>query len=70
MKAKMHYHVQPRAIAPPRNEQVRQEIRNFLRAVDSYPNRVAKEPEITFQQHLCSFISSDSHECRENRLRR
>jgi hypothetical protein len=70
MKAKMHYRVQPRAIVPPRKEQVQQEIRNFLLAVDSYPKRVAKEPEITFQEHLCSFFASASGDCRDNRPRR
>jgi hypothetical protein len=53
----MQHHVQPRASAPPRSEQVQEEIQNFLRAIDSYPNRFAKEPRISFQRHLRSFFS-------------
>src|SRR5579863_5860436 len=33
------------------NEQVRREIQSFLRALRSYPDRFAKEPHITFEQH-------------------
>jgi hypothetical protein len=53
----MRHHVQPRDSVQPRNEQVRKEIQGFLRAVNSYPDRVAKEPRISFQQHLCSIFS-------------
>ncbi|HET7891065.1 MAG TPA: hypothetical protein VFL34_06045 [Candidatus Sulfotelmatobacter sp.] len=33
------------------NEQVRREIQSFLHALKSYPDRFAKEPHITFEQH-------------------
>jgi hypothetical protein len=33
------------------NRQAREEIRKFLQALDSYPSRVSKEPEISFEQH-------------------
>jgi len=58
MSSKMRYHVQPREIVPLRNQQVQLEIRNFLQAVDSYPARVAKEPGISFHQHLCGFFAT------------
>jgi hypothetical protein len=45
-----------------RNEQVRREIQNFLEAVNSYPERVAREPQATFQQHLCSFFRNSTEE--------
>lgn len=70
MKPKMQCHVQPREIAPPRNKQVEGEIRSFLRALDSYPARVAKEPRISFQQHLCSLVAPAGDDRRGNRLRR
>jgi hypothetical protein len=70
MKAKMHYHVQSPATAPPRNEQVQAEIQGFLHALDSYPARVAKEPRISFHQHLCSFFAVEQDERRANRSRR
>ena len=66
----MHYHVQPRETVQPRNEQARLEIRNFLHALDSYPARAAKEPRISFQQHL-STVSVPTHDDRRsNRVAR
>lgn len=63
MKSKMHYHVQPRETVQPRNEEARLEIQNFLHALDSYPARAAKEPRISFQQHL-STVSVTLHDDR------
>jgi hypothetical protein len=73
--------VQPREIAPPRNApvriidgEVREEIQNFLQAVNSYPARVAKEPGISFQQHLSSIFAArndnEERDRRESRPRR
>jgi len=68
----MQYQVQPREMVAHRSEQiqVREEIQNFLRALDSYPARVAKEPSISFQQHLCSFFAPARDERHGNRFRR
>jgi hypothetical protein len=33
------------------NEQVRSEIQSFLEALNSYPDRFASDPQITFEQH-------------------
>jgi hypothetical protein len=66
----MHYQVQPREIAPPRNAQVQQEIQSFLRALDSYPARVAKEPRVSFHQHLRSFFAADRDDRHDSRTRR
>lgn len=33
------------------NEQVRREIESFLHALKSYPDRFAREPHVTFEQH-------------------
>ena len=54
----MQCHVQPREIAVPRDVKVQEEIQNYLEALDSYPARVAKEPGITFQQHLSRIATS------------
>jgi hypothetical protein len=72
MKPKMQYQVQPREIVVHRSEQiqVREEIQNFLRALDSYPARVAKEPSISFQQHLCRCFAPARDERHGNRFRR
>ncbi len=56
----MRHHVQPRESVQPRDQQVLREIQGFLRAVNSYPARVAKEPRVSFQQHLCSIFASQS----------
>ena len=57
MKPRMS-HAQPGQRGLSENEQARREILRFLRAMDSYPDRFAKEPGITFEQHLCSLPSS------------
>ena len=54
----MHHHVQPREGEPLRNEQASEEIQKFLRALDSYPDHVAKEPGVSFRQHLSSLFKT------------
>jgi hypothetical protein len=45
-----------------RENEVQREIENFLQAVRSYPDRFAREPDLSFQQHLCSIATgADSH---------
>jgi hypothetical protein len=58
MKKQMQPQIQSCEISFPRDEQVRAEISSFLQAVDSYPARVAAEPNLTFHQHLCSFLTT------------
>lgn len=77
MKPKMHHQVQPRQIVPPPNVQVQghdvqvqEEIDNFLQALDSYPARVAKEPRVSFQQHLSSFFTAARDRRHDNHPRR
>jgi hypothetical protein len=38
-------------------DEVQREIESFLRAVKSYPDRFAREPYLSFQQHLCSIVT-------------
>lgn len=58
MKRKVHQRIQ---LGQPvsANTQVQQEIHNFLQALDSYPARAAKEPRITFHEHLCTVLEED-----------
>ena len=42
------------------NEQVLQEMRAFLRALESYPDRFASDPTITFEQHRSNLIPAAS----------
>jgi hypothetical protein len=51
-------YVQPRNSSGPQNQQARNDIRRFLLAVRSYPDRVAREPTITFEQHLSSLFAA------------
>jgi hypothetical protein len=80
MKPKMQHQVQP-YIAPSRGAQIRiiqgeveDEIRDFLQAVNSYSARVAKEPRVSFQQHLSSIFAArksvDEPDRRDRGLRR
>ncbi len=64
MKRKMLDYVQSRAGLLPRNEQARKEIENFLSALNSYPDRAANDPGLTFQQHFYRLLASSA----ENRL--
>ena len=38
------------------DEQVRREIRTFLKAIDSYPESFARDPRITFEEHCSRLI--------------
>ena len=35
-----------------RDREVRQEIENFLNALSSYPDRFARDPYVSFEEHL------------------
>ena len=61
MKARMN-NVQRRESLLSGNKQVRSEIRRFLEALNSYPERFAEEPGITFEQHLCNLVSGGTRE--------
>ena len=63
MKARMT-NVQPRESLLSGNKQVRSEIRSFMEALDSYPERFAEEPGITFEQHLYNRVSPGTREPR------
>ena len=39
------------------DDEVQREIDSFLRAVRSYPDRFAREPYLSFQQHLCNIVT-------------
>jgi hypothetical protein len=40
-----------------REYEVRREIDSFLRAINSYPDRFAREPCLSFEQHLSSIVT-------------
>jgi len=60
MKSKLQHYGQPAESAAPgkENDQVAEEIQMFLRAVDSYPERFAKEPSLSFHRHLAHFFEA------------
>jgi hypothetical protein len=38
--------------------QARREIKNFLRALSSYPDRFARDPYLSFEQHLFAIAAA------------
>lgn len=46
------------------NEQVRREIQSFLRALESYPHRFARDPRISFEEHHDGLVRAASAESR------
>lgn len=51
------------------DQQAEEEIKNFLQAVDSYPDLAAKEPSLSFYQHLCSFFVTNRNDRQDFRFR-
>ena len=51
-------------------EQIWAEINSFRQAVDSYPARAAKEPGLSFHQHLGSFFVTDENNDADRSRRR
>lgn len=70
MKSKMNQQVQPPEVLFLRNRQAEEELVTFLLAVDSYPDRVSKEPRVSFHQHLSSFIAARPIEHGDSRSNR
>jgi hypothetical protein len=60
MKSKRHDATDLHVSDCVREHEVQQEIDNFLRAINSYPDRFAREPYLSFQQHLSS-IETTAH---------
>jgi len=58
MKAKKHHATVSCGSDAVREHEVNQEIDSFLRAVRSYPERFAREPYMSFQQHLSSIVTA------------
>jgi hypothetical protein len=58
MKTKK-YHATDLCVADATGEQdAQQEIDSFLRALRSYPDRFARDPYLSFQQHLSSIVTA------------
>lgn len=58
MKTKKQDATALRVSEPAREREVQREIDSFLRAISSYPDRFAREPYLSFQQHLCSIVTA------------
>ena len=43
------------------DEQVRIEIQTFLLALDSYPDRFSKDPNITFEKHCRNLVPASKN---------
>jgi hypothetical protein len=49
-----------------RQLEVQQEIENFLNALESYPDRFARDPYLSFEQHLYS-VAAENHSVTDRR---
>lgn len=56
MTAKRHRPIMLGVSDATRKREVQQEIEYFLKALNSYPDRFAREPYLSFEQHLFSII--------------
>lgn len=70
MKGKLQQQIQSTELEHISAEQVRTEINRFRQAVDSYPARAAKEPSLSFHQHLGSFFVTDQNNDADRSRRR
>ena len=52
-----------------RERDVQHEIKNFLSALVSYPDRFAVEPELSFEQHLFRLVAASQMASREGHRR-
>ncbi len=43
---------------PSGNEQVRREIQSFLQALHSYPDRFARNPRLSFEEHRSGLVQA------------
>ena len=59
MKIKRHQATDLRVSGAERENEVQREIDGFLRAVNSYPDRFAREPYLSFQQHLSNIVTAE-----------
>jgi len=60
MKIKRHQAPHLPVTDPAGEHDVQRDIDSFLRAISSYPDRFAREPYLSFQQHLSSIVSATS----------
>ena len=65
MKDKRHRASVAASVSSHRQSDTQREIRAFMRALSSYPERFADNPYLSFEQHLVS-ISSACHGAVEN----
>jgi hypothetical protein len=63
MKSKRHDAIALRVSDSAWEREAQREIDSFLRAIDSYPDRFAREPYLSFQQHLSSIVTADHRPC-------
>jgi hypothetical protein len=59
MKIKRHHATDLRVSDAERQNEVQREIDGFLRAVNSYPDRFAREPYLSFQQHFSNVVTAE-----------
>ena len=58
MTTKKHHATDLPVAKSTREHEAQEEIDSFLRALSSYPDRFAREPYLSFQQHLSSIATA------------
>jgi len=69
MRTKKYHATDLREDDATREHEVQEEIDSFRRALRSYPDRFAREPYLSFQQHLSSIVTA-THPPSTNEKRR
>lgn len=61
MKSRKQHRIPVTFTGVARNREVKQEIENFLEALRSYPDQFARQPYLSFEQHLYSITTANQH---------
>jgi hypothetical protein len=62
MMWKKQHHAEPREDVLECNQLACEEFQKFILAIESYPERFAKEPGISFRRHLSSLFTSSRND--------
>jgi hypothetical protein len=69
MKTSKHRRITPSSPSAALEREVRREIEHFKRAINSYADRVAREPHLSFEQHWFRLAASSRMANGEERRR-
>ena len=56
--------IERKSAAPSPNKQAWQDLETFLLALESFPLQAARQPDLTFEQHLSNVAATKQHDSR------